>query len=500
MSKRSPLRPSGTMAIPRRMTVGFALLIIFVLITGGMGLGVVVWLDSWSSGYSETITASQAAAVVSEASANMVIYGSGAATETSPMMREQNDTVRIQARDRVLAALDTLANMEVEGTDDALLVKSMTSAFAQCDETLAATITLGETDPQSALSEISSKVVVLASQLAGVTSSYLESKQAQELAGMTSLKRIDRAIMFGMIGAVALAILLGVVLAWRISRAVTKQLRGASASISTSAAQLLAVSSQVAAGAAQTAASTNETTATVEEVKQTALLAQEKASELAGRSQNLVQTAEAGRATVEDTIARIEMMQSQMDLVVETITRLSDQTQAVGDIIATVNDLAEQSNLLSVNASIEAAKAGEQGKGFTVVAQEVKSLAEQSKQAVSHVRSILNEIQSAGRMAAQAAQEGREAVEAGRDQSRESGEAIDKLAQGTSEAAQSAVQISASSRQQLAGMEQIGQAISTINEAGNQSVSGTRQVEVEVKQLQDLALHLKRLVDAKATA
>jgi hypothetical protein len=500
MRKWNPLRLFGTMAIPRRMKMGFALLIVFVLITGGLGLAAVVWLDTWSSGYNKTVTASQSAAVVAEASANMVIYGSGAATETSPIMREQNDAVRLQDRDRALNALNTLEGLETEGSDDALLVKSMRSAFYQCDEALAAVVTLGATDPQKALSDVSTKVVVLASQLGSVTSTYLDNKQAQERAGMSSLTDTARMVMYGMIGAVALAVLLGVLFAWRISRNVTKQLQGASASISSSASQLLAVSSQVAAGAAQTAASTNETTATVEEVKQTAILAQEKASQLAENSQHLVQTAEAGQATVEDTIARIEIMQNQMETVVETINRLSDQTQAVGDIIQTVNDLAEQSNLLSVNASIEAAKAGDFGKGFTVVAQEVKSLATQSKQAVAQVRTILHEIQNAGQMAVQAAEQGRDAVEAGRQQSRESGDAIEKLAHGTGEAAQAAIQISASSRQQLAGMEQIGQAIGTINEAGSQSVTGTRQVEHEVKQLQDLALRLKRLVDARATA
>jgi methyl-accepting chemotaxis protein len=153
-----------------------------------------------------------------------------------------------------------------------------------------------------------------------------------------------------------------------------------------------------------------------------------------------------------------------------------------------------------VNASIEAAKAGDQGKGFTVVAQEVKNLAEQSKQAVSQVRSILSEIQKAGNTAVQAAQQSRETIEAGRLQSLESGEAIHALAESVNDSAQSAAQIAASSRQQLAGMEQISQAIESINQAGNQSVSGTRQVEQEIKRLQELALHLKRLVGAEAEA
>jgi methyl-accepting chemotaxis protein len=284
---------------------------------------------------------------------------------------------------------------------------------------------------------------------------------------------------------------------WRISRGIGLMVRAASSKVGRSAHQLLAISSQVAAGAAQTAASTTETTATVEEVRQTAQMVSEKAAEVAGSSQAVAETAEAGRVTVEETIAGIERMQEDMAMVAETISRLSEQSEAVGDIITTVSDLAEQSNLLSVNASIEAAKAGDQGKGFTVVAQEVKSLAEQSKHAVSQVRSILGEIQKAGNVAVRAVERSQETIEAGRRQSVESGETINALAESVGEAARSAQQISASTRQQLAGMEQITLAIESINEAGSQSVSGTRQVEDEVKRLQDLAMGLRRLVDGE---
>jgi methyl-accepting chemotaxis protein len=185
-----------------------------------------------------------------------------------------------------------------------------------------------------------------------------------------------------------------------------------------------------------------------------------------------------------------------MDIVCETVGRLSEQIQTAGDIIGAVNDLAEQSNLLSVNASIEAAKAGAYGKGFTVVAQEVKSLAEQSKQAVGQVRTILNEIQKASETAVRAAEEGREVVDAGRHQSVEAGEVIQSLAEGAVNIAQDIAQIAASSRQQLAGMEQIGQAMGSITDATGQSVVGTRQVEQEAQRLQELAVDLKRLVGA----
>jgi len=116
-----------------------------------------------------------------------------------------------------------------------------------------------------------------------------------------------------------------------------------------------------------------------------------------------VEASKFGEASAKRNYEHFERIQADMDVVAEAIGRLSDEAQSVGDVIATVNDLAEQSNLLSVNASIEAAKAGEAGKGFAVVAQEVKNLATQSKQAVGQVRTVLVEIQKASEVVVRAA-------------------------------------------------------------------------------------------------
>jgi methyl-accepting chemotaxis protein len=176
------------------------------------------------------------------------------------------------------------------------------------------------------------------------------------------------------------------------------------------------------------------------------------------------------------------------------VVRLSEQGQAIGEIIATVNDLAEQSNLLSVNAAIEAAKAGEQGKGFAVVAQEVKSLAEQSKQATAQVRTILGDIQKATTAAVLATEQGSKAVEAGVAQSAEAGESIRQLADSVIDAAQAATQISASSQQQLVGTDQVALAMENIRQASAQNVAGTRQTEIAARNLHELGLRLKQLV------
>jgi methyl-accepting chemotaxis protein len=190
----------------------------------------------------------------------------------------------------------------------------------------------------------------------------------------------------------------------------------------------------------------------------------------------------------------MKQIREQMESIAESIVRLSEQSQAIGEIMLTVNDLAEQSNLLAVNASIEAAKAGEQGKGFAVVAQEVRNLADQSKQATTQVRSILSEIQKATNATVMVTEQGSKAVETGVRLSGLAGESVQKLTEGIAEAAQAATQIAASSQQQMAGMNQVALAIESIKTASTQNVASTRQTETAAKNIEELGRRLKGLV------
>ena len=276
-------------------------------------------------------------------------------------------------------------------------------------------------------------------------------------------------------------------------RRTTQEIHEGVSVLASSASEILAATTQVAAGAAETATAVSETTATVEEVKQTAQVSSQKAKYVSESAQKVTQVSQAGRKSVEEATQGMHRIQEQMESIAGSIVRLSEQSQAIGEIIATVNDLTEQSNLLAVNAAIEAARAGEQGKGFAVVAQEVKSLAEQSKQATAQVRTILGDIQKATGAAVLATEQGSKAVEAGVKQSAEAGESIRLLAEGIAEAAQAATQIAASSQQQMAGMDQVALAMENIKQASSQNVAGTQQAEVAAQQLHELGQRLKQI-------
>ena len=266
--------------------------------------------------------------------------------------------------------------------------------------------------------------------------------------------------------------------------------------LGSAASEIVASTAQLASGASESAAAVSQTTTTVEEVRQTAQLTSQKVKAVADSAQKAAQISHSGRKSTEEVVTGMERIRSQMESIAESMMRLSEQSQTIGQIIASVEDLAAQSNLLAVNAAIEAAKAGEHGKGFGVVAQEVKSLAEQSRQATERVRTILGDIQKATTAAVMATEQGGKAVEAGARQTELAGESFGSLAGSVVEAAQAATQIAASSQQQLIGMEQVAGAMENIRQASTQNVASARQLEASARNLNELGQRLKHLVES----
>lgn len=269
--------------------------------------------------------------------------------------------------------------------------------------------------------------------------------------------------------------------------------------LASSVSELMATMAQTASGAQETATSISETTAAVEEVKQTTEVASQKAKNVAENAMNASSMVETGRVSVEETIAGMNRIQQQMDSIGESIGRLNEQSLAISEIIGVVNDVAEQVNILSVNAAIEAAKAGDQGKGFAVVAQEMRILAEESKRATGQIRKLLKDTQKAVSTAVMAVEQGSKVVEAGVRQSTETGNSIRVLEEFNEQSAQSATQIAISSKEQLVGMEQVAISMECIKMASVQNLQGAREAEKVAKNLQDLGLKLKEMMNRYQT-
>jgi len=259
--------------------------------------------------------------------------------------------------------------------------------------------------------------------------------------------------------------------------------------------EITATVTEVAASTSRTASAVTETTATVEQVRQAAKISSERAKQVAVSSREAVRSSESGKNATEETMARMQLIKQQMESIGETVVRLSEQSQAIEDIISAVQDLADQSNLLAVNASIEAARAGDQGKGFAVVAQEIKSLADQSRGATNQVRSILEDTRKWVSAVVMAAEQGGKAVESCVQQSRVAGDAIVTLTQSVTSSAQAASVIDTSSEQQVVGVDQVSQAMSNIEESMKQNLEGARQLEAAAHRLEELGANLKKLIE-----
>lgn len=273
----------------------------------------------------------------------------------------------------------------------------------------------------------------------------------------------------------------------------TQQIVGGVSDLASSISQISATSAQLAASSAETATSISEITATVEEVRQTARLSHDKSKHVAQQSELLAHASQEGRRATDDALRGLQRIREEMDFVAESVMRLSEQGQSIGNIIDVVRDLADQVNLLSVNAAIEAAKAGDHGKGFAVVAQEMRSLADQSKEATEQVKQILSEIQKATSGAVMAIERGTKAVASGLEVGQRTEEAIVRLSQGVEEASDSALQIASSSQEQLVGMEQLVLAVQNIREASSQNTEAARQLEAAVRDLDRLSRALAEM-------
>jgi methyl-accepting chemotaxis protein len=269
--------------------------------------------------------------------------------------------------------------------------------------------------------------------------------------------------------------------------------REATAKLSSASAEILASASQQAAGAREQAAAVSQTVATVDEVTQTADQVAQRAKRVGEAVQRNLESGRTGRKVVEESAAALRAVQEKVESTAENILALAEQAQAIGEITATVTDIAEQTNLLALNAAIEASRAGEQGRGFSVVAGEVRTLADQSKKATAQVRQILGEIQKATSTAVLSTEEVTKGVASATKVADQAGATIKALHDTLGDAAEAAAQIVASASQQAIGMNQIHQAMKNIDQVTRQTSVGMQQAEQAAQNLNALGNQLAEL-------
>ncbi len=278
-------------------------------------------------------------------------------------------------------------------------------------------------------------------------------------------------------------------------RTIATQNRAATNDLNAATTEIRASTQEQAASVEEQLAAVQETAATVDEITHSGAQITRRAQEVIAQAQATAQVSDAGLSAVGDTARAMDAIREQAEAVATNIVALSEKTQAIGDIIATVNDVSERSHLLALNASIEAAAAGEQGRSFAIVASEMKLLADQAKGATRNVRAILGDIQRGINSSVMLTEEAVKRVASGKERTDAGHAAIEELAARVQENVQTFQQIVASTNQQQIGIEQVTIALQNIREASQQTAASTRQLDQAASDLGELSRALVGLTE-----
>ena len=267
-----------------------------------------------------------------------------------------------------------------------------------------------------------------------------------------------------------------------------------STGIASASAQLQATSEQIATGAEEVASQTSTVATASEEMASTSSEIAANCTNAAESSRRTSESANTGVTVVQDTIVGMGKIAERVKQTAATIDALGTRSEQIGEIIGTIEDIADQTNLLALNAAIEAARAGEQGRGFAVVADEVRALAERTTKATKEIGGMIKAIQSETREAVRSMEEGVREVEKGAISSEKSGESLQEILDQINEVTMQINQIATAAEQQTATTSEITTNIHQVTEVVQQSARGAEETSLAAAQLAEQSHQLQDLV------
>jgi methyl-accepting chemotaxis protein len=269
-----------------------------------------------------------------------------------------------------------------------------------------------------------------------------------------------------------------------------------SVQVATTASQLYATAEQMATGSEEVAAQAETVATAGEEMAATSGEIAQNCQMAAGSAQKANDAALAGAGVVEATVSVMGRIAERVSVSAKTVGSLGVRSEQIGAIIGTIEDIADQTNLLALNAAIEAARAGEQGRGFAVVADEVRALAERTTRATREIGEMIKAIQQETKGAVQAMEEGVREVESGTAEAAKSGQALQEILEQINAVSMQVSQVATAAEEQTATTSEISGNIHQITQVAQQTARGAQESAGAASQLAGVAENMKRLLSA----
>ena len=277
-------------------------------------------------------------------------------------------------------------------------------------------------------------------------------------------------------------------------RGIISNIAQTSSQVATASNQLQSTAEHIATGAEEVAAQSATVATAGEEMSATSGDIAQNCQMAAEGAQRASQAASDGAEVVERTVAVMEQIAAKVQESARTVESLGERSDQIGAIIGTIEDIADQTNLLALNAAIEAARAGEQGRGFAVVADEVRALAERTTRATKEIGEMIKAIQKETKGAVAAMEQGVQQVETGTIEASKSGQALQDILQQVNDVAMQVNQIATAAEEQTATTSEISSNMMQITDVVQQTSQGAHESATAAAQLSGNAEELQRLV------
>jgi methyl-accepting chemotaxis protein len=297
-----------------------------------------------------------------------------------------------------------------------------------------------------------------------------------------------------------LVVLSAIATAIFLARTLSNQIGNAVAQVQSSSAELQSAANQQATATKEQATAMSEITTTITELLATSRQIAESSRRVAQIAEQTAGSARSGDTTVDRAHESIAGIRRQVDVIVSQMLELGKKSQQIGAVLDIVSELAEQTNILAINATIEAAGAGDAGKRFAVVADEIRKLADRVGGSTKEIRGLIDDVRSSVNTTVMTTETGSKAVDAGSRQFAEVAASFKQIAGLVSTTTEAAREIELSTKQQTTAVEQVNVAITNVAQATTETEASSGQTFQTASQLSKLSRELLRLVQPQAAA